>query len=268
MQYAVTIGAAGESRDPRTMTELAALAERSGWDAVLLEDYVVYRGQSGMPTYDPWIVLAAMATATTRIRLGTNVTPLPRRRPWKLAAETVTLDHLSGGRVVLGVGLGDAGDPGFGAVGECVDKRTRAELLDEGLELLARLWSGEPVTHEGRHFRVSELRLAATPVQRPRIPVWVGGDWRVAGVRRRVARWDGCFLLNVTGPDDVRAVLAAVERERGSAEGFDVGVPRGQGIQDLCALAEAGATWSNEWVPPGDLESARLALRRGPLRVR
>ena len=133
MQYSVTIGAAGESRDPRTMAELAALAERSGWDAMLLEDYVVYRGQHGTPTYDPWVVLAAMAMATTRIRLGTNVTPLPRRRPWKLAAETVTLDHLSGGRLILGVGLGDLSDPGFAPVGECTDRRTQAELLDEGL---------------------------------------------------------------------------------------------------------------------------------------
>jgi len=267
MRYAVTIGAAGEARDPRTMADLAALAEASGWNAMLLEDYVVYRGMDEVPTYDPWVVLAAMAMVTTTIRLGTNVTPLPRRRPWKLACEAVALDHLSGGRLILGVGLGDLGDPGFASVGECTDRKVQAELLDEGLELLDHLWSGQPVTYTGRHYRVDGLRLSAIPVQDPRIPIWVGGSWRVGGVRRRVARWDGCQLLNVTSPDDVRDVLAMVERVRGSAAGFDVGVPRQQGIGRLCALAEAGATWSNEWIPPSDLAATRAALRRGPLRV-
>jgi alkanesulfonate monooxygenase SsuD/methylene tetrahydromethanopterin reductase-like flavin-dependent oxidoreductase (luciferase family) len=268
MRYAVTIGAAGEGRDPSTMAALAELAEEAGWDALFLEDYVVYRGNPELPTYDPWVVLAAMATRTTRIRLGTNVTPVPRRRPWKLAAEAVTLDHLSGGRVILGVGLGDLSDPGFGAVGEPTDRRLQAEVLEEGLELLERLWSGQEVTYEGKHHQVTGLRLAARPVQRPRIPVWVGGDWRVAGVRRRAARWgDGCQLLNVTSPDAVREVRALVERERGSAEGFDVAVPRQKGIVRLCRLAEAGATWSNDWIPPAGLEATRRVLRRGPLRV-
>jgi len=267
VRYAVTIGAAGADRDPRTMAGLAALAEESGWDAVFLEDYLVYRGETSVPTYDPWIVLAAMAMATERIRLGTNVTPVPRRRPWKLAAETVALDHLSGGRVILGAGLGDLADPGFAAVGEPTDRRTQAELLDEGLALLDGLWRGEPVTHAGAHYQVNAMRLAATPVQRPRIPIWVGGSWRAGGVRRRVARWDGCQLVDVTSPEVVRDVLALIERERGSAAGFDVAVPRGQGIGHLCALAEAGATWSNDWIPPQDLEATRKVLRRGPLRV-
>jgi alkanesulfonate monooxygenase SsuD/methylene tetrahydromethanopterin reductase-like flavin-dependent oxidoreductase (luciferase family) len=267
MRYAVTIGAAGESRDPRTMAQLAALAEESGWDGLFLEDYLVSRGDPATPTYDPWVVLAAMAMTTTHIRLGTNVTPLPRRRPWKLASETVTLDHLSRGRLILGVGLGNLADPGFGAVGECTDRRAQAELLDEGLAVLAGLWSGQELTYEGKHHRVRGLRLAATPVQRPRIPVWVGGSWKVEGVRRRVVRWDGCQLLNVTSPDDVRAVLRLVEQARGSSAGFDIGVPRQQGIRQLVALAEAGATWSNDWIPLTDLDSTRRALRRGPLRV-
>jgi alkanesulfonate monooxygenase SsuD/methylene tetrahydromethanopterin reductase-like flavin-dependent oxidoreductase (luciferase family) len=249
------------------MADLAALAEQSGWDAILLEDYIVYRGEHGMPTYDPWVVLAAMAMATTRIRLGTNVTPLPRRRPWKLACEAVSLDHLSMGRLILGVGLGDLSDPGFAAVGEFTDRRVQAELLDESLELLERLWTGREVTYEGKHYRVRELRLSATPVQSPRIPIWVGGDWRKKGVRQRVARWDGCQLMNVTSPEDVRSVLSLVDRERGSSAGFDVGVPRQQGILHMCALAAAGATWSNEWIRPGDLESTRRVLGRGPLRV-
>jgi len=153
MRYGVSLGAAGAGRDPRRMAELAALAEAAGWDGMFLEDYVVYQGQVGTPTYDPWIVLAAMAMATTRILIGTTVTPVPRRRPWKLASEALTLDHLSGGRLVLGVGAGDLSDPGFARTGEPTAATTRAERLDEGLEIIAGLWSGEPFSHSGKHYR-------------------------------------------------------------------------------------------------------------------
>lgn len=109
MLYAANLPNAGASGDPRALADLAELAEQAGWDAILLEDYIVYNlGEGQLPTYDPWAALAAMATRTTRLRLGTLVTALPRRRPWKLARGVLTLDHLSGGRVTLGVGLGDA----------------------------------------------------------------------------------------------------------------------------------------------------------------
>jgi alkanesulfonate monooxygenase SsuD/methylene tetrahydromethanopterin reductase-like flavin-dependent oxidoreductase (luciferase family) len=267
MRYGVALGAAGESRDPRRMADLAALAERSGWDGMFLEDYLVYQGERGMPTFDPWICLAAMATATTRIRLGTTVTPLPRRRPWKLASEAVALDHLSGGRLILGVGLGDVSDPAFSAVGERTAPRIRAELLDEGLEILDRLWSGRPVTYAGRHFQVRGLRLSPTPVQQPRIPIWIGGDLRFAGVRRRLARWDGCCVHHVGGPDDVREILQLVEHERGSSAGFDVRVSLDGDAGFLRSLARAGATWLNSWIPPGDWESTQKLIGRGPRRV-
>src|SRR5438874_11793270 len=170
VRYMVNIGAAGPGRDPRTMAELAALAEASGWDGISLEDYLVYQGRLGTPTYDPWVALAAMALSTTRIRLGTLVTPLSRRRPWKLASEAVTLDWLSRGRRILGVGAGDGHDPSFRAAGEPTEPRVLAERLDEGLEILAGLWSGEPVSFQGKHYHVSGLRLSPTPVQQPRIP--------------------------------------------------------------------------------------------------
>jgi len=249
------------------MAELAELAERSGWDGMFLEDYVVYQGRVGLPTYDPWITLAAMAVATTRIRLGTTVTPLTRRRPWKLASEAVALDHLSGGRLILGVGMGDLSDPAFEAVGERVAPRERAEILDEGLELLDRLWSGEPVEHHGRHHDVSGLRLAPRPLQRPRIPIWIGGDWRLAGVRRRVARWDGSCCYNVSSAGDVAAILALVERARGSAAGFDVKVGGERDVEHMRSLAGAGATWWNDWIAPGTAERTRELIARGPLRV-
>lgn len=279
MLFGVSMGAI---YDPRALAELATLAEASGWDGIFLEDYVVYQGQVGTPTYDPWVALAAMAVATTRVRLGTMVTPLPRRHPWKLASEAVTLDHLSGGRLVLGVGAGDTQDPSFAATGEPTEPRVLAERLDEGLEIVAGLWSGEPVTFDGKHYRVDGLSVAPTPVQRPRIPLWIGGDWLVAAVRRRLVRWDGCCVYHgrpgtdAHGPltaTEVRDLVALVERERGTRKGFDVcvgGWERGPDWEreraNIRSIADAGATWWQEWAT-GDLERVREAVGRGPLRI-
>ncbi|MFF0345944.1 LLM class flavin-dependent oxidoreductase [Kribbella sp. NPDC004875] len=135
MRYSVTVGAVGDGRDPRGLAELARAVEDAGWDGMFLEDYLVYQGDAAHPAYDPWICLAAMAAATQRIRIGTTVTPLPRRRPWKVAAEAVALDHLSGGRMILGVGIGDPGDPFM----EGKSPKVLAEMLDEGLDLIDRL---------------------------------------------------------------------------------------------------------------------------------
>lgn len=203
------------------------LAELSGWHGFFLEDYLVYQGRMDTPTYDPWVCLAAMASKTSRIRLGTTVTPVSRRRPWKLAAEAVSVDHISGGRLVLGVGSGDPVGPEFSRVGEPADQRVLAERLDEGLAILAGLWRGQPVHHDGAHYRVDGIRLAATAVQKPRIPIWVGGDMLVPAVRRRIAGWDGCCAYKgpvdedhppIT-PEDVRNILALVEQQRGTKEG-------------------------------------------------
>ncbi len=283
MRYGVALSAAGAAGDPRTMADLAALAEESGWDAVFLEDYIVWQGHLGTPTYDPWVVLAAMAVATTRVRLGTLVTPLPRRRPWKLASEAVTLDHLSGGRVVLGVGAGDGRDISFTTVGDAAPSRVLAERLDEGIEIVDRLWTGEKVSYAGTQYQVDGLQMLPTPVQQPRIPVWVGGNWLVKGVRRRLARWDGACVYRGTpgsgdearmSADDVRQLAAVVEGERGSLEGFDICLGGDVRQPDwdrerahLRSLAEAGATWWQEWVPPGNLDTVREAVARGPLRI-
>jgi alkanesulfonate monooxygenase SsuD/methylene tetrahydromethanopterin reductase-like flavin-dependent oxidoreductase (luciferase family) len=259
------------------MAELAAEAEQAGWDGLFLEDYIIYQGQAGTPTYDPWVTMAAMAVATSRVRLGTSVTPLPRRRPWKLASEAVTLDHLSNGRAILGVGSGDVNDQGFGATGEPLGPGVRAQRLDEGLEILTRLWTGEPVTFHGRHFQVEGLRMSAVPVQRPRIPVWVGGDWLLPGVKARVTRWDGCCVYKGSPekewqdmtPADVRDIRAAVGKPD-----FDIavgGIERGKDPdrerEHIRAIADAGATWWSEWVKPGDRQHTIDAVRRGPLRI-
>lgn len=228
MRYGIEFPAAGECGDPRTLAELARLAEEAGWDGVFLEDYAfyrndVYRSVPGAPTHDPWVALAAMAMRTERVRLGTAITPLPRRRPWKLAREAVSLDHLSGGRLILGVGAGDVADEGFTRFGEETDPKRRAGLLDEGLDVLAGLWSGRPFAYEGEHHSVGEVTFLPRPVQQPRIPIWVGGAWPRKGPLRRAARWDGLIPYKHVGdggrqedltPEDVREILAAVECKR------------------------------------------------------
>ncbi|HZX06080.1 LLM class flavin-dependent oxidoreductase [Kribbella sp.] len=251
MKFSVTVGAVGLGRDPRGLAELARVVEGSGWDGLFLEDYLVYQGDATEPTYDPWICLAAIATATERIRIGTTVTPLPRRHPWKVAAEVVALDQLSGGRMVLGVGSGDLGDPFMLER----DPRVLAEKLDEGLEVIDRLWTGEPVSFRGKHYALDGVRLTARAVQEPRVPVWVGGDLSVPAVRRRIRRWGGSCAYKGNGgitPDDVRRLRA----------GRDIEVKVSGG--DPAAFAAAGATWWGRWIAPGSVADTLAIIRQGP----
>jgi len=234
------------------MADLAELAEQSGWDGVFLEDYIVYQNKTGTPAYDPWVCLAAMAMRTQRIRLGTTVTPLPRRRVAKLAAEAVARDHLSGGRLTLGLGLGDAWDVALANLGEQTDTRVRASMLDERLDVLVGLWSGEPFTYQGRFYQAQDVVLMPRPVQTPRIPIWIGGQYPKPGPIRRAARWDGSCLFistsySATGitqrdwtPDDVRAFLAMVAELRPDEAGhYDMAV----GGRARKADPEASALW-------------------------
>ena len=258
MRFSVTLGAVGLGRDPRGLADLARAVEDCGWDGMFLEDYLVYQGDAGEPTYDPWICLAAMAMTTGRIRLGTTVTPMPRRRPWKVAAEVAALDQLSNGRMVLGVGIGDPGDPFM----ERRSPRVLAEMLDEGLEIVQQLWSGRPVTFHGKHYTLDNAQLSARPVQRPRVPIWVGGNMLVPAVRRRIVRWDGsCAYKGTTDapqqitPEDVRRLRAGRE--------IDVKVSGG----DPAAFAEAGASWWGRWIAPGSVDDAMAIVRQGPPRI-
>ena len=282
MRYGLNLPAAGPAGDPKTLGEFARAAEEAGWDGVFLEDYIVYQGQHGTPTYDPWIALAAMALRTERILLGTLVTPLSRRRPWKVARETVSIDHLSGGRLVLGVGLGDTNDAAFTHFGETSDVRTRGRMLDEALDVLVGLWSGRPFSFEGEFYRVKELTLLPPPVQRPRPPIWVGGIWPRKGAVQRAARWDGACFYKLPGEtpsddmtaDDVRALKASIQALRKSDAPFDIVVGGGARRADweaerqhIRSVAEAGATWWVEWVPPGDRDTMLRCITRGPLRI-
>jgi len=279
VQYAIDLSAVGAWGSPATLSELAALAEGSGWDAVFLEDYVAYR--DGLDTYDPWVALAAIACATERIRLGTLVTPLPRRRPWKVAAEAMSIDHLSGGRMILGVGSGDPTAMDMMPVGEQPDARIRGEMLDEALEVIDALWSGEAVNHHGAHYRLDGVALVPRPVQRPRIPIWVGGRYTRRRPRERALRWDGSCLYRAEPPDwddmtpdDVRRLRELASSRPDGGRGFAIVIGGRQRRDDLeserryiASLADAGADWWNEWVPPETpVKRVRELVAAGPLR--
>ena len=185
MRYGIILTAG----DIHEIAAMAAEAEDAGWDGVFYWDGMAIPGAD--PIYDPWVTLAAIAMRTERVRFGAIVTPPARRRPWKLARETMTLDHLSGGRIVLPVGLGALDDPGFGGVGEPTDRRIRAELLDESLEILTRAWSGAPFSYEGKHYQMAEMAFRPPSLQQPRIPIWVVAIWPRARSVARALRYDG-----------------------------------------------------------------------------
>jgi alkanesulfonate monooxygenase SsuD/methylene tetrahydromethanopterin reductase-like flavin-dependent oxidoreductase (luciferase family) len=281
MRYAVNVPNFEDYSDVRTVAGLAADAEAAGWDGFFVWDHLAFVKAWKLRVADPWMLLTGVALATERLRLGPMVTPVPRRRPWKLARETVTLDRLSGGRLILGVGLGEPPEDEYGSFGEPTDPVVRAAMLDEGLEVLTRLWSGETVSFEGRHYRVEEVAFQPTPVQQPRIPIWVAGAWPRRGPLRRAARFDGSCPLKVDAggelvvlePGDVRELRAVVDRHREDpAAPFDV-MLGGATPEDPAAaramlepLAEAGVTWWQESVDPRqtDLEAFRRRVRRGP----
>lgn len=286
MRYGLCLPNAGPWGDPRTLGALAQVAEEAGWDGVFLEDYIVWQGHQGTPTYDPWVILAVMALRTERIRLGTTVTPLPRRRPWKLASETVTLDHLSNGRLILGAGLGDteSEDVSFSHFDEELSLPERASMLDEALDVLTGLWSGEPFSYHGKHYRLNEVTLSPRPVQTPRIPIWVGGGWPLKGPTQRALRWDGsCMYKHTYGgpwedwtPDDVRSLKTLSDNQRGVSGPFDIVVGGSRRDDDwerrralIRSLAAAGATWWLEYIPPdtGELDIVRDHIAGGPLRI-
>jgi alkanesulfonate monooxygenase SsuD/methylene tetrahydromethanopterin reductase-like flavin-dependent oxidoreductase (luciferase family) len=259
----------------RAFAELAREAEAAGWDGVFVPD--------GVPGTDPWVILAAMAMRTEHIRLGTMLTPVSRRRPWKLASETATLDNLSNGRVILPVGLG-AIDAGFEQFGEETDRKVRAELLDEGLEVMTGLWSQKPFHYDGKHYHVRS-NWNAPSLQQPRIPIWVTGVWPPhMKSMRRALRYDG-LLPNVIDekgkhreitPDDLRAIQQFVREQRPDGTLYDIvleGETPGDDTDKARAivrpLAEAGATWWLEsmWWDNITIEIVRKRIQQGPPRI-
>jgi alkanesulfonate monooxygenase SsuD/methylene tetrahydromethanopterin reductase-like flavin-dependent oxidoreductase (luciferase family) len=256
--------------DPAVVARLSAEAEEAGWHGVFVWDNLRYR-EPVVDVADPWITLAAMATATERIRLGPMVTPLARRRPVNVARETATLDRLSGGRLTLGAGLGsDRFASEYSITGEELDDRRRASMLDESLEILAAAWSGEPVYHRGEHYTVDGMRFLPRPVQRPGVPVWVAGYYGKPRPVRRAARRQGFFPIELDHAEqlaEIVADLAALRREAGRdpTEPYDVVVALPPG-SDPAPYFAAGATW---WLVefPWDavsVDQVRAVIRDGP----
>lgn len=261
MRFAVNCPNAG---DPAAVVTLAVAAEAAGWDGFFLWDHLHLVREARLELHDPWVLLGAVAHATERVRLGALVTPVARRRPWKLAKEITTLDHLSGGRAVAGVGLGWPADHDFAAFGEPADDRARAAVYDEGLALLDALLRGGPVRHDGVAFHV-DADLHPAPVQRPRPPIWVAA----MGMGRplaRAARFDGVALAGADGgpmaPAEVARVVAALPAH---AESFDVVAPWDE-TSDPAAYAAAGATWLvvSRMPMPGWLDELAPVVERGP----
>ena len=184
--------------EPERLLEIARAAEASGWDGWFLWDHILVDREHPVPVSEPWTVLAAAAIVTSRIRLGTMVTPLARRRPWVLARQVTTVDHLSKGRAVLGVGLGVPPEVEYAPFGESSDPKHHAALVDEGLTVLDALWQGEPVTHRGPAFRLDGVQFAPRPVQRPRVPIWSACSLPARAGVRRAARWDGIVPIHAT----------------------------------------------------------------------
>lgn len=268
--------------DLRAIVELAQEAEEAGWDGVFYWDAIHI--ESAGPMYDPWVVLAAIAMRTERVRIGAMLTPLSRRRPWKVARETVTLDHLSNGRLVLPVGLGALDDGGFAKVGEATDRTIRAQLLDEALAILTGLWSGQPFSFHGDHYQVEEMTFLPPPVQSPRIPIWVVGAWPRKKSMQRVLRYDGWLpaKMNPDGtfadvtPGDIQAIKADIIEQRSSTTPFDIvwegrtpGDDPGRAAAAVRPFAEAGITWWMEamWSPPNEPDDVRARIRQGPPRI-
>ena len=274
MRFALNVPNFGEYGDARVLAELAREAEESGWDGFFVWDHIAWEGAENYA--DPWISLSAIAHGTSSIRIGPMVTPLPRRRPWKVAHEAATLDRLSEGRLILGVGLGGR-EREFGFFGEEPDAKRRAAMLDEGLEILTKMWSTEPFAHQGAHYEITEARLTPAPAQRPRIPIWVAGMWPRKRPFQRALRWDGYAPERADGapltPEDVREMSRSASEQRGSDQPLDIrvsGSTRDETADEarrrLTGLAEAGVTWWDENLPRSGmtLEEARERIRSGP----
>jgi alkanesulfonate monooxygenase SsuD/methylene tetrahydromethanopterin reductase-like flavin-dependent oxidoreductase (luciferase family) len=262
MRPGLCVANIGTYADPRVAARLAAAAEGAGWEAFFVWDHLgfVWDGDTG----DPWLILGAVAASTSRMLVGTAVTPVPRRRLQVLASQVATLDRLSDGRAVFGAGLGGVKRE-FAAFGDPDDDRVRAAMLDEGLGVLDRLWSGDEVTHHGEHYVVEGIRLAPAPA-RGRIPIWIGGG--SAPALRRAARWDGWFADS----DDSRGMKLtadALARSAAALSGIEIVVTGYSAAGDVelrGSYERAGATWWLESVHDrrGSFDELLARVAAGP----
>jgi len=251
--------------DPGVVARLAADAESAGWHGLFVWDRLSWP-EPVRQVADPWITLAAVAATTERLRLGPMVTPVARRRPTKLARETVTLDRLSGGRLTLGIGLGSDRYGGeLTRTGEPTDDRRRGQMLDEATHVLTAAWSGEPVHHRGEHYTVDGIRFLPRPVQRPRVPVWVAGYPGRVGPLRRAARHDGFFPIDLEHPDQFAEIVDRLaDLRRPTTMPFDIAVALPSGADPQPYVAAGATWWMPDFPPEVTLDRVRGVLRDGP----
>jgi alkanesulfonate monooxygenase SsuD/methylene tetrahydromethanopterin reductase-like flavin-dependent oxidoreductase (luciferase family) len=258
MKYGIYLPNFGPYGDAHVLTNLAQEAEEAGWGGFFIWDHIA--GWE-LPMVDPWIALAAIAASTNRIRIGTTVTPLPRRRPWKVAREAVSIDHLSGGRLTLSVGIG-GGKGEWDHLGEEPDLKIRGQMLDESLDILVGLWQGEPFSYSGKYYQIDNAHFTPKPLQQPRIPIWVGGNWPNKPPFRRAANWDGAFPLfhvweNEKELAQLKDAATYLNKHRQNDEPFDIimiGVTEDAESEESIHLvqqrAELGVTWWLESITP------------------
>ena len=283
MKFGINIPNFGWFGDIDTLVEIAVEVEESGWDGFFLWDHMLVFKQEDMvlPFVDPWIALTAIACNTKKIRLGSLITPVPRRRPWKVAREAVSVDHLSKGRVILGVGLGAPPETEFDYFGEESDLKIRAELLDEGLDVITGLWSGEPFSYAGKHYQLNEMTFLPKPKQEPRIPIWVGGGVPQKAPFRRAARFDGVAPVHSKWPEPVTTqllenALEIIKSERGDLKNYDVvisGETTGAGStkdrERVESWIQTGATWFLEDIHGlrAEIDVLRERIQAGPSEI-
>ena len=279
LRYGLYVPNFGRASYARILAELASDAEKSGWDGFFLWDHIVEWNRR-VPLCDSFTALAAIALKTKRIRIGTTVTPLPRLRPWVVARQTASLDHLSNGRMILSVGLGTKESVDYERFGESAEQRVLAEKLDEALDIITGLWKGKPFSYEGKHFKVGETLFLPPTIQRPRVPIWVGGFWPRKAPFRRAARWDGVIPLRLPvrllKPADLQEILTYVKGQRTSAGPFDAAVigwtvskHAEKNAEKLKPYLEAGMTWWLEslYTKRDSPEGMKARIRKGPPRI-
>jgi alkanesulfonate monooxygenase SsuD/methylene tetrahydromethanopterin reductase-like flavin-dependent oxidoreductase (luciferase family) len=283
MKYGVDVPNFGPLGRARVLADLAADAESAGWDGFFIWDHIA-RKREFRDVADPWIALSAIAMRTERVQIGAMITPIARRRPWKLARETATLDQLSNGRLIFGAGLGSVGGSQveWENFGEETDLKKRAEMLDEGLAILAGLWSGQPFSYEGKHFQVNDTEFLPTPAQQPRIPVWIAGMWPNKAPVKRALRWDGYFpIFEGDVLPQFKALGAYFDEVRSDDRPFDLiatgktpGDDAARGAEIVADYAASGATWwiedlefayfGNDWEHNWTLDTIRERVLQGP----
>lgn len=278
--YAPNFGTFG---DINQLVAFAQEADKAGWDGFFLWDHL--RTIDLPPTdpfIDPWIAMAAIASHTENLRFGALVTPLSRRRPWKVARESVTLDHLSNGRLVVGAGIGGDFYREYSGFGEEVGNRLHAAKLDEALQMLDELWTGEPTSFKGEHYQLTDIQFHPTPVQHPRIPIWLGGVWPGTKPFQRAAKWDGIFPMyrhdGYFSPDEIRDMVAYINEYRTSEDPFDVVIVTrthkpGETdptvfdayLTELDDLEKAGMTWSLQSLDmKAGIDEVKAVIEQGP----